>query len=170
MEFLECDVFFNYLVDKEKGCLHLNAYAGIPEEEAQKIEWLDYGVAVCGCAALESRRIIAENILETPDPGTDLVKGYGVQAYACHPLMAEGVSIGTLSFGTNSRTKFTGKELELMKAVADQIAIAMNRLISNRILKESEKTAIQARNEWEHTFEAVPDLIAILTQIIIWFV
>ena len=162
MEFLECDVFFNYLVDEEKGCLHLNACAGIPEEEAQKIEWLDYGVAVCGCAALESRRIVAENILETPDPRTDLVKGYGVQAYACHPLMIDGSIIGTLSFGTGSRTSFTDKELDLMKAVADQIAIAMNRLISNRILKESEEAAVQARNEWEHTFEAVPDLMAIL--------
>ena len=162
MEFLECDVFFNYLVDEEKGCLHLNASAGIPEEEAQKIEWLDYGVAVCGCAALESRRIIAENIFETPDPGTDLVKGYGVQAYACHPLMIDGSSIGTLSFGTNSRTRFADEELDLMKAVADQIAIAMNRLISNRILKESEEAAVKARNEWEHTFEAVPDLMAIL--------
>lgn len=162
MEFLECDVFFNYLLDEEKGCLHLNAYSGIPEEEAKRIEWLDYGVAVCGCAALESRRIISENIFETPDPRTDLVKGYGVQAYACHPLLIDGSSIGTLSFGTGSRTSFTNKELDLMKAVADQIAIAINRLISNRILKESEKAAIQARNEWEHTFEAVPDLMVIL--------
>ena len=162
MEFLECDVFFNYLVDEEKGCLHLNAYSGIPEEEAKRIEWLDYGVAVCGCAALESRRIISENILETPDPRTDLVKGYGVQAYACHPLLVEGLSIGTLSFGVNSRAYFMDEELDLMKAVADQIAIAMNRLISNRTLKESEEAAVQVRNEWEHTFEAVPDLIAIL--------
>ncbi|MGB9978408.1 PAS domain S-box protein [Methanobacterium sp.] len=162
MKFMECDVFFNYLADEEKGCLHLNAYSGIPKEEAQRIEWLDYGVAVCGCAALESRRIISENIFETPDPRTELVKGYGVQAYACHPLMINGMSIGTLSFGTNSRIKFTNEELELMKAVADQIAIAMNRLISNRILKESGEAAIQVRNEWERTFEAVPDLIAIL--------
>jgi PAS domain S-box-containing protein len=162
MEFLECDVFFNYLVDEEKGCLHLNAYSGIPEEEAKRIEWLDYGVAVCGCAALESRRIVSENIFETPDTRTDLVKGYGVQAYACHPLLIEGLSIGTLSFGANSRAYFTDEELDLMKAVADQIAIAMNRLISNSILKESEEAAIQVKKEWEHTFEAVPDLISIL--------
>ncbi len=162
IKFLECDVFFNYLVDEQKGCLHLNTYAGIHEEEAQKIEWLEYGAAVCGCVALESRRIVSEDILENPDPKTDLVRSYGVQAYACHPLMAEGKSIGTLSFGTNSRTSFTDEELELMKAVADQISIAMNRLISNRALKESEEVAVQARNEWEQTFEAVPDLIAIL--------
>ena len=51
MAFLDCHAFFNFLVDEETGRLHLNACAGIPEEEKQEIEWLDYGVAVCGCAA-----------------------------------------------------------------------------------------------------------------------
>ncbi|MEN6329044.1 MAG: MEDS domain-containing protein [Methanobacteriaceae archaeon] len=139
MKFLDCDTFFNYLVDEEKGCLHLNACAGIPEEEAQKIEWLDFGVAVCGSAALESRRIVAENISESIDPKTQLIKSYGVQAYACHPLLIEGQSIGTLSFGTTTRLEFTPEELTLMKVVADQISIAMNRLISNRKLKASEE-------------------------------
>ncbi|MGE5456722.1 MAG: PAS domain S-box protein, partial [Methanococcaceae archaeon] len=137
MKFIGCDVFFNYLVDNEKGCLHLNAYGGIPKEEAQKIEWLDYGVAVCGCVALESRRIIAENIFETPDEQTDIVGEYGIQAYACHPLIIENKSIGTLSFGTKSRITFTDKEIEVMKVVSDQISIAMNRLLSNRALKEA---------------------------------
>ncbi len=138
MEFLKCDVFFNYMVDKEKDCLYLNSYAGIPQEEAEKIEWLDYGAAVCGCAALESKRIIAEDIFHNPDPCTDLVRSYGVQAYACHPLLIEGESIGTLSFGTKSRINFSNKELEVMKAVTDQISIAMDRLISNQILMDSE--------------------------------
>jgi PAS domain-containing protein len=38
MDFLDCDVFFNFLVaDEPKGLLHLNACAGIPEEEARRI-------------------------------------------------------------------------------------------------------------------------------------
>ncbi len=159
MEFLECDVFFNYLVDEKKGCLHLNAYGGIPEEEAQKIEWLDYGAVVCGYVALESRRIIAENIFETPDPRTDLVKSYGVQAYACHPLMIEGRTIGTLSFGTNSRITFTDKEVKVMKTVADQISIAMNRLLSNRALKEArdnlEEQVEERTAELEEAYESL---------------
>ena len=51
MEFLDCQVFFNFLADEQTGKLHLNACAGIPEGEVRKIEWLDYGVAVCGCVA-----------------------------------------------------------------------------------------------------------------------
>ena len=127
MEFLHCDAFFNFLQDEQEGRLYLNAYAGIPEEEARRIQCLDYGAAVCGCAAQDGRRIVTEDILNANDPRTDLVKSYGIQAYACHPLLVEGRVLGTLSFGTRSRSHFTLEELTLMNAVADQVAIAMDR-------------------------------------------
>jgi len=129
MEHLDCHVFFNYLVDERLEMLHLNAYAGIPQEEAGKVEWLDYGAAVCGCAAKEGRGIVAEHIFSTPDIRTELVKSYGIRAYAAHPLLAEnGRVIGTLSFGTRTREAFSESDLSLMKAVADQVAAAMIRL------------------------------------------
>lgn len=141
MEYLDCHAFFNFLVDDERGCLHLNACAGIPEETAKEIEWLDYGVAVCGCAARDGCRIVAENIMETPDPRTELVKSFGIQAYACHPLLGQGGKIiGTLSFGTRSRTSFTSDELALMKTVADQVAIAMERI---RLLQSEQRRAAE---------------------------
>jgi PAS domain S-box-containing protein len=136
MGFLDCDAFFNFLVaDEQKGLLHLNACAGIPEEEARRIEWLEYGVAVCGCAAREGSRIVTEDILNTVDPRTELVKSYGIQAYACHPLTVEGRVLGTLSFGTRNRSHFTGEELALMKAVADQVAIAIDRKLAEEALR-----------------------------------
>jgi PAS domain S-box-containing protein len=128
MEHLDCHAFFNFLVDELVGKLHLNACAGIPDEEARNIEWLDYGVAVCGCVAREGKRIVAEDIFNTPDIRTDLVKSYGIQAYACHPLEVRGKLIGTLSFGTKTRTSFSAEDLALMKTVADQVATAMEKL------------------------------------------
>ncbi len=65
MKFLDCHAFFNFLVDEDAGKLHLNAYAGIPDETARSIEWLDFGIAVCGCVARDGGRIIAENIQDT---------------------------------------------------------------------------------------------------------
>jgi len=87
IEYLDCDAFFNFLVDEAAGRLHRNACAGIPEETARTIEWLDYGIAICGCAARDACRLVAENIPETPDVRTELVKSFGIKAYACHPLM-----------------------------------------------------------------------------------
>ncbi len=122
---LDCQAFFNFLVDPAAGRLHLNACGGIPEEEARRIEWLDYGVAVCGCAARDACRIVAEDIATTHDPRTDLVASYGITAYAAHPLMIEGHVLGTLSFGTRTRSRFLADDLALMKTVADHVAIAI---------------------------------------------
>jgi PAS domain S-box-containing protein len=150
MTFLDCHAFFNYLVDQTRGCLHLNAYAGIPEETGKEIEWLDYGTAVCGCAARDACRIVAEDIPNTPDPRTELVKSFGIKAYACHPLFSAGRVTGTLSFGTRSRTTFTEEELLLMKTVASQVAIAMERIRLIEVLKKSRdelEIRVQERTE-----------------------
>jgi GAF domain-containing protein len=136
MTFLGCDSFFNYLVDERQKHLHLNSYAGIPAETAQEIEWLDFGAAMCGCVARDSCRIIVENIPESLDPRTELVKSFGIKAYACSPLMSEGKVIGTLSFGTRSRTTFSEDELSMMQAVADQVASALSRVKLDEELRQ----------------------------------
>jgi K+-sensing histidine kinase KdpD len=127
LAFLDCQVFFNFLVDEKAGRLHLNACGGVPPEEVPRFEWLDFGAAVCGCAAREAQRIVTENIRHTNDPRTELVKSLGVQAYAAFPLIAQQRVLGTLSFGLRERPWVTPDELNLMKAVADQVAIALER-------------------------------------------
>ncbi len=143
MDYLDCQTFFNFIVDERLGRLHLNAYAGIPEKEARRIEWLDLGVAVCGCVARDGRRMVAEHIPATSDERTELVKSYGVKAYACHPLLGpSGQTIGTLSFGSCSRETFSEDDLSMMKAIADQVAVAMIRIMSEQALRESEQKLI----------------------------
>ena len=140
MDFLDCQAFFNFIGDDRVGRLRLNAYAGISPEEAARIEWLDYGMAVCGCAARDACRIVAEHIPTTPDVRTELVKAYGIKAYACHPLLGKGGKVmGTLSFGTKHRETFSSEDLSLMKAVADQVAAAMIRVRDEQALRESEE-------------------------------
>jgi PAS domain S-box-containing protein len=145
---LDCQCFFNFLVaDGQPGRLKLNAWAGIPEDEARRIEWLDYGAAVCGCVARDGARIVAEHISTTPDVRTELVKSYGIQAYACHPLVGvNGRVLGTLSFGTRSRETFSSEDLALMKAVADQVAMALVRMQNEQDLHRS-ADALQKANE-----------------------
>ncbi|MGB9937120.1 MAG: GAF domain-containing sensor histidine kinase [Methanobacterium sp.] len=134
MQYLNCDVFFNYLLDKNQ-ILHLNAYAGVPKEVAKSIEWLDLGVAVCGCVGRDGCRIIAKDIQNTPDVRTELVKSFGVQAYACHPIVSKGKTIGTLSFGTKSRSSFSDDELKTMKTITDYVATAMERKLAEEQIK-----------------------------------
>lgn len=137
MNHLDCQTFFNFMVNAEADRLHLNAYAGIPAHEARRIEWLDYGVAVCGCVARDGKRIVAEDILNTPDLNTQLVKSYGIQAYCCHPLIVQGRLIGTLSFGTRTRPRFTADEIDLMQTVTHQVALVAQRLEAQHALRSA---------------------------------
>ncbi|HET6418541.1 MAG TPA: PAS domain S-box protein [Geobacteraceae bacterium] len=156
--FLGCDVFFNYLVNDENTRLHLNACGGIPEEDVQKMEWLDYGVGLCGCSARDGCRLVVEDLQgKEEDQYTSLVRPFGIAAYACHPLISRGEVLGTLSFCTRSRTKFTDDELSLMKAVADQVAIAVDRKKTEEELRlahdELEKRVVERTEQLEKTAE-----------------
>jgi PAS domain S-box-containing protein len=124
MEHLDCQAFFNFIVDDEAGRLRLNAYAGISEEEGAKIEW--------------------------PDDHTELVKSYGIKAYAAHPLQGPGGQVfGTLSFGARNRENFSDDDLSLMRAVADQMAIAMVRMKAEEAVKATRDELEQ--RVWERT-------------------
>jgi signal transduction histidine kinase len=151
MAHLGCQCFFNFLaIEGPPDRLRLNAWAGIPPEEARRIEWLDYGVAVCGCAARDGARIVAERIPATHDIRTELVKSYGIKAYACHPLLGvNGRVLGTLSFGTRDRETFSEEDLELMEAVAGQVAVAMMRMQNERDLLRGADALQQANEELE---------------------
>ena len=138
---LDCQAFFNYLVDPLTGRLRLNACAGVDAEEL-----LNLGVGVDGCVARDGTRIVADDIQERGEQRTALQQSYGLQAYACHPLLAGDEVIGTLSFGTTSRPRFMPDELALMKTVTDQVAIALVRI--------HEK---QARREYEENLRAIMD-------------
>jgi PAS domain S-box-containing protein len=137
LNLLDCQLFFNFLVDPSAQRLHLNAYGGIPAEEAARMEWLHYGSAVCGCAARDGSCIVVQDVQHTPDPRAELVKSHGVQAYACHPLVAGGQVLGTVSFGTRTRTRFSQEDLSLMAAVTDLVAIAMERQRAQAALQQS---------------------------------
>jgi PAS domain S-box-containing protein len=144
---LNLDFFLNYLAKPPEQKLHLNAYAGILREAVDEIHDFDFGTAVCGSVASRGERVIAENIQNSEDPRTQLLKSYGVQAYCCHPLMTQEKLIGTLSFGTLARQAFTEDELALMKSVSDQVAVAIQRMETEKAIHDLNQTLKQQVTE-----------------------
>jgi signal transduction histidine kinase len=139
MALLECDVFFNYLVVPGSGRLRLNASGGITADAARRAEWLEFDESVCGGVASRGERVIANDISKGTDSRLKLLQSGGVSAYVCHPLMAEGRVLGTLGFGTCTRTSFTADEVELMRSMADHVAIALQRQIGEEARRASEE-------------------------------
>ncbi|MBH8565660.1 PAS domain S-box protein [Nostoc sp. CENA67] len=120
------DVYFNYLIE-DNQVMRLASFTGISEELAKQIEWLEFGQAVCGTVAQQRYPMSVENVQQSTDSKTDLIRALGISAYYCYPLMAQGRLLGTLSFGSRTRTRFTDNQRGMMQAVCDQIAIAMER-------------------------------------------
>lgn len=151
------EVCFSYWVAGDR--LRLGFYSGVSEDVARSIEWLEYGQAVCGTVARDHRRISAEDIQSSQDPLTSLVRSFGVTAYCCHPLIARGTLLGTLSFGTRTRPRFTDAEVMTMHAVSDQAAAALERFFFIRELERQNAELTRANQDLQRlTYAATHDL------------
>jgi len=133
---LDCQFFFNFLFDGQTGCLRLNAFAGVPEEEARKFEQLDYGKVLSGCVVLNCESASA---CTAHDLRAELRQSYGVTAYCCHPLVAQGRVIGTLSFGSRTRSGFNDSEIEVMETLSHFVSMAIARAQMERALLQSDR-------------------------------
>lgn len=148
------DVYFNYVLDKQQQRLHLISYDGIPAEQAQDIEWLDVGAAICGTVAQQRRQLMKVNLQQCIDPKTELLRSLGLTAYCVQPLIAQDKLYGTLGFGSRSRQEFTLSEQELFQAICDQIAIAIERSELFASLQQQTEELIRA-NRIKDEFLAV---------------
>lgn len=154
MSDLGCQIFLSYLADEK---LRLNSHLGISGERARAIEYLDYGQGICGTVAETGQSLIVEQVQASCDPNAEIIKQWGVRAYACYPLAYREKIIGTLAFGSTSHDTFLPDDLALMESFSGQVAIAMGRRLVEEELrrmhaKEREYTAelenlVQQRTE-----------------------
>jgi PAS domain S-box-containing protein len=135
---LECDVFLNCLIEPDSGAFRINAWAGIPDEEIQRTECARLDATISGRVSSSGMRFVAEDILHSTDPFLDVVRRAGLQAYACHPLWSENRVMGSLAFGTTTRPRFSPDELALMKSMAEQVGVALDRANARVALRASE--------------------------------
>ncbi len=131
-ESLELDVYLNYLVDDperdvDANQMRLASHFGLAEDVATNFGYVSFEQAICGTAAQERHQIILSDVQHDNNPKADLIRALGVTAYAIQPLISQGQLFGTLSFGSKRRTHFTKAETELLQALSDQIAIAIER-------------------------------------------
>ncbi|MEW6497785.1 MAG: ATP-binding protein, partial [Cyanobacteriota bacterium] len=124
---LGLEFYFNYLVTDDGSSLRLNASVGIDENTCEQIQSPDFGEAVCGTVAQSECAIMVEDVYNYGDSRYNLLRSFGINAYLCHPLMAEGNLIGTLSFGRRTGNCFEPEEITLLRTVSDQVGMALHR-------------------------------------------
>lgn len=124
---LGLDFYFNFMVDQENGVLRLDSCSGLTKEQQAGIREIEFGQAVCGTVAQDWQRRVVTDVQNSLDPKTDLIRSFGVRAYACHPLIIGQRLLGTLSFGTNRKDSFTDDEIEFFRTVCYYVAMAKER-------------------------------------------
>ncbi len=151
MKFLDCHIFFNYMLRDEGQDLYLNSCDGITGDLKEELDRLSVESSLCGIAIVNRRRMVYENIQESDEPRTLLVKTLGIRSYACFPLMADNIVVGTLSFGSRSKDRLSDEDLMLIKTVSESISVAIIRKQNEeKLIRQTEelKTADRNKNEF----------------------
>ncbi|RBP44639.1 PAS domain S-box-containing protein [Roseimicrobium gellanilyticum] len=134
---LDVDTYFNFMLAESGDHLVLHSCRGVSQEVQDSIQTLPLGTAICGTVALLRQPIIATDIQHSTDPKADLVRGLGIQAYACHPLMVGGRLLGTLSFASHTRPAFDEEEIEFLRLITQYAAIALDRLKTTEAMEKN---------------------------------
>jgi PAS domain S-box-containing protein len=153
---VNADAFFNFMVDEPGRAMRLHASAGISDALAHSIRRLEFGQAICGRVALHRHPIHATDIQNSSEEASALVRGWGIQAYFCNPLLVGEDLLGTLSFASRSRPSFDDDEREFLTTVSQYTAIAMHRLRSEAALRESEERLRMLLAEVNHRSKNMP--------------
>jgi GAF domain-containing protein len=130
---------FNFIVDESDKTLSLEAFSGISEAFIREVRRLEFWQSVCGTVALTRQAIVVNHIQQSDDPKVQLIKGFGIRAYACNPLLTKNRLIGTLSFGSRTRDEFTSEELAFLETISHYVTVAYERLRFIRELREADR-------------------------------
>jgi PAS domain S-box-containing protein len=125
---LGADVYVHFTVPSDGSGLRIDAYGGVAEEDVRAIIRAGFPLKTG----------------QRADTRTELLRSLGIKAYASFPLVARGFVVGTLSFGARKRSKFRPGELEVMRSVAHQAAVAIER---RRAEEERERLVVQLDTE-----------------------
>ena len=123
---LDLDLYAYRALEDDAASLTLRASGGIDRERAEPWRVVRIGQGMAGVVAETRQRMIVD-AHTAPSEIADTVEAFGASACVCFPLVADERLIGTLTFGSRRRGRFTLEELAVLQLVADQISIVLER-------------------------------------------
>lgn len=136
---LELDVYVHFTLDPQDDALRLASCEGLPTEAIHSCARLELGQAICGVVAERRQPLAAAHVQQSDDPNTQLIKSFGVRAYACYPLLVGDRLLGTLSFGSRSRDEFFPDEMEFLGTICHYVSFAYERVRLVQKLSEADR-------------------------------
>ncbi len=170
-----------------EDCGHSMAWIGFAEEDEAKtvrpvaqagfeegyletadITWADTerGRGPTGTAIRTGEPAICRNMLTDPSfaPWRKEAVKRGYASSIVLPLTIEGKAFGAINIYSRDPDPFSEKEVRLLSELADDLAYGIAAIRLREEHAEAEEALRDAKQSWERTFDAVPDLIAIIDE------
>jgi signal transduction protein with GAF and PtsI domain len=131
------------LLDEEKNELVIRATQSVSEAYNKKPN-IKLGEGIAGLVAQENKPIAVLDVKEdTRYVNRDIAKKENLCSLLCVPLSVKGKVIGVLNSYTSVKHRFTKEEINILTAVANQAAVAIenaNLLLKSKMIEEELKT------------------------------
>jgi len=130
-----------------EGTMTVEASFGEPEGFLMREEVFVVGECLCGKAVLSDEPLLVPDIQDDPRVTRRSCQRFGFRSAACVPLQVKGRSIGVLTVHGREPCPFGEKDVELLVAVANQLATAIE---NARLYAEMEARVETLSRELQH--------------------
>lgn len=133
---LNLSVYFCYRYDGTNS-LFLEEHGGLTPTQSGAAAHLVLGQGPCGLVAADRAPHIFNRVRGSKDARLAYARAIGLAAYVGTPLMQGDTLLGTLGFGRKAAMPFSRSEVQFLRAICSFVAIAKNRLQTERTLRET---------------------------------
>ena len=89
-------------------------------------------------------------------------KQYGIASSAVFPVFFNDTIFGAFTVYASESNYFQDKEIALINEIVSVISIGMKKLEEEDKRRKGQEDLLQAKEDWELTFNSIPDMIAII--------
>lgn len=159
MELMEVEVTLIFSLDDETQELKLVAHEGVSDEFARAVDRMKVGEGFNGEVARTGQLLVVEDASRDPRLTKPEVKKMKIQSQLIVPLTIRDRVRGTLCVANRRPRTFFPEEQELLSAVGNQIAVAIeNSSLYEEARTSAQKLAVSEKN-YRELFENANDAI-----------
>jgi PAS domain S-box-containing protein len=161
-------VWIGFALDDKDKTVKPMAYAGFDKGyiDALNVTWADTerGRGPTGRTIRTGKPQVCQDMRNDPDfaPWREQALERGYASMISLPFMSQGKAFGALSIYSQETNAFSEGEIKLLAELASDFAHGIILLRMRKDTEQAQAALLRAKEAWERTFDAVPDMIAIL--------
>jgi len=152
MDVMEVEAVMIFSLDENSQQLRPVAYEGVTDKFIQEASGMKPGEGFNGLVAQTGEPLVVEDASTDPRLTREVVREEKIQAQLIVPLKAKGQITGTLCVANRRPRQFLSQEVQLLGAIGNQIAIAMD---NARLYQEQQVIASEYRAIFENASDAI---------------